>query len=470
MLPEICIALGAILVLIMQLIVPERGALVKRWFALAVLAVGVYLVQENSVDGEYLNGILWQDYTIRNIKVFMLMVTGLVLLFPNTRTLYSQGEYLFFVLMILLGAMVVIQTTNLLIFYLGIEIVSITSYILIAFGFKKEGFEAGIKYLLFGALSSGIMLYGISLIYGLSGSLQVSDLLFVNTSSLSSNMWLVAAISMFGVGLLFKLALAPMHIWTPDVYQAGPTAIVGYLSVIPKVAVLTFILSFLTFSGLGSIDWDWQLVLVVVAIASMTIGNFSALRQSNIKRLMAYSSIAHAGFLLVGVVAGGDFGVQTTLFYLFVYGLMNLSSFYFIAIVEKDGVERVDQLAGLGRSMPVTGVAILIVMVALVGLPPTSGFTAKLLIFSSLWQAYAQEGDAFMLVLMVVGILNAGVSLFYYLKIPYFMFVKAASGEMKKSVATTDVLGMTFLAFLVLLIFFKPDLLLNILNQARFAF
>lgn len=469
LLPEGLLALGAILVLTLELIVKSRGGVFKQLFTIAVLGVVGYAIGQVTTEGVFFNGLLVQNDLIRFVKLLLVTVALGALIYPKSRTLYENGEYLFLVLSVLLGGLLIVQSVNLLTFYLSLELLSISSYILVAYTFKSKGFEAGIKYLLFGALSSGIMLYGMSLMYGLSGSLDVRELVNISSGELASNVWYIASIAMFAVGLLFKLSLSPMHIWAPDVYQAAPTPVVGYLSVLPKVAVFVYLFEFIVMSGLEMIEWDWKLVLSAISLLSMLVGNLSALRQTNLKRMMAYSSIAHAGFIVVGVIVGEEIGMQTMLFYLVVYALMNLGVFYFIQVLEANGLTDTEHLAGIGRSHVIWSVLGLIILVSLIGLPPTGGFTAKLLIFSGLWQEYVSSGENYLLWLLVLGLLNSAVSLFYYLKIPYQMLI-AEGADTTLTITRTNVLVLTLFTISILIFFFKPDLLLNMLNQTSFAF
>ncbi|MFY0625886.1 MAG: NADH-quinone oxidoreductase subunit N [Reichenbachiella sp.] len=466
--PEATLIAGAIFLALIQLIQEEDKYQLKTTITLVTLVTTGWMIACSVVDGEWMNGVLLQNHIIRVVKYFFLFIAGSILFYPNSIKILKRGEFHFMILMIVLGSFLIMQSANLLVFFISVELVSLSSYILISFNFEKRSFEAGIKYLLFGAMSSGLMLYGISLLYGMTGGLEIVDLFMVTSSQLSHSIWLTLALIFFFSGLFFKLALVPLHIWSPDVYEAGPTPVVAIISILPKVAILLFFTQFIQFSGLTSIVFDWQMLLGIVALLSMVIGNFSALKQDNAKRMMAYSSIAHSGFLVIGILVVSEFGFSSMLFYAIVYGFMNIVAFYFISIMGKNRITNISELAGIGRQIPLIGGMVTLIMIALVGLPPTSGFTAKLLIFSSLWEFYQQQGDNFLLWLFVVGIANAAVSLFYYLKIPYFMFIKSGDGKMFKS-SKKDVFLIAIVTLLILLLFFKPELLLNLLNQYNFA-
>ncbi len=467
--PEIVLIVGAIGLIIVQLLQDSEKYQLKWTVSLATLALSGWMVACCRMEGAWMNDLLWHDGTTPLLKYFMLLVTAAVLAFSNTKELIKRGEYHFLIIMIVLGSFMVMQSANLLVFYLSVELISITSYVLVSFNFTTRSFEAGIKYLLFGAMASGLMLYGISLLYGLTGSLDIAVFSSVFSAEGATSLWLIIAIVFFLFGLLFKLAMVPMHIWAPDAYEAGPTPVIALISVLPKIAILVFFMQFVELSSMELISFDWKAVLSVLAILSMFFGNLSALRQDNLKRMLAYSSIAHSGFLILGIISGTVLGYKAMLFYLIVYGLMNLGAFYFASLMEKNGIDKVSGLSGMGRSNPMIAVTMVVVMIALVGLPPTAGFSAKLLIFSSVYELFNAQGDSYLMWLFGLGIMNAAISLFYYLKVPYYMIVKEGDSR-KFSVSQKDVAFMGVLSIILLWLFFQADLLFNILNPANFAF
>lgn len=469
LLPEATLIVGSFVLIILQLVLKDKGTSAKTVVSLFILGLVALAISTSSTYGTYFNGLLSLSTVAGLAKPFFILVTGFVLLFPKGEDLLKRGEYHFLLLMILLGSMLLIEVNNLLLFYLSLELISITSYILITFNFGKKGFEAGIKYLLFGAMASGLMLYGLSLIYGLLGSLQIDQIGMFLAQEPNLGLWLPLALVLFFVGIWFKLSLAPLHIWSPDVYEAGPTPVVAYISILPKVAVLIFFGQFVLNTGLDQIDFDWKAVFTGLAILSMFIGNLSALSQSDAKRMMAYSSIAHSGMLIIGIIVGNAFGIQSMLFYAIVYGFMNLGAFYIIDLFQKQGFEKIEDLSGLGRQSPWLGVFAVVIMIALAGLPPTGGFTAKLFMFTSLWEYYQAEGQTYLVWLFGLGLLNTAISLFYYLKIPYYLFVHSSETKKEINFSIKDGTIVAVIVFLVLLSFFKADLLLNVLNQFNFA-
>jgi len=299
------------------------------------------------------------------------------------------------------------------------------------------------------------------LLYGLSGSLNLSIILAGN---LDSSLHLIAFFLM-SVGVLFKLSIVPMHIWTPDVYEAAPTSVVAIFSIIPKLAALVFLMRGVSYIT----DAEFQILFLQaiswMAIVSMFFGNLAAIWQKNAKRMMAYSSIAHAGFLIIGVVVNNQFGLQSIVFYSVVYAFMNLGTFYFIACMERNGLNEISDYAGIGKIIPIVGVSLVILMISLTGLPPTGGFSAKFLVFSSLWSSYETSQHGFMLWLFIFGLINTVIALFYYLKIPYVSIFKTKKNENTIVFSMKDKLTLLLISFLILAAFFKADLLYDLSNK-----
>lgn len=384
------------------------------------------------------------------------------------KALFRSGEFLMILFGLILGVFLMSSADNLLMIYLSIELVSICSYLLTGLLKGKARSEASLKYLLFGAVSSAVMLYGMSWLYGFTGTLHLDDTFYTGLAAIPS-MPLIIAMIMVLAGFIFKLGAVPFHIWSPDVYEAAPTSLVAIFSTLPKLAALSLVFRWVL--ALPTDLFDWQLVLGVVAIASMTFGNFSALWQKDAKRLLAYSSIAHAGFLLVGLVANSSGGTQAMLFYGTVYLVMNFGAFLLIQFIENHtGSSKLEGFKGLGTALPYLGILFVVVMIALTGLPPTVGFNAKLYIFSAVWEAWQEQGKPVLLWLFVFGLINTALALFYYLKIPYFMFFKAAAGSEPKSQPAANVFWGTILILPLLLWFFRSEWLMEALNSINFVF
>ena len=384
----------------------------------------------------------------------------------------KTGEYCALIVTVTLGATLLGMSSNLLMVYLSLELVSLASYLLTAFGFQKQGTEAALKYLLFGGVSSGIMLFGLSLLYGLTGTLSLGQAGFGEALWAAPPLAVGVTLLMVLAGFLFKISATPFHIWAPDVYQAAPTPIAAFFSVAPKIAGLVVLARFC-----AAIHWEAagqtlvQDVLAIVAILSMTVGNFSAIWQTDAKRLLAYSSIAHSGFLLSGVVAYSSTGIRGMLFYAAIYLMMNFAAFLLVQHYAKlTGETKINHYKGMGKTMPYTGIAFLIVMAALTGLPPTAGFTAKFLVFAALLETYQASGNTILMILFVVGLLHTVVSLFYYLKIPYYLYFKnTANTNLEGLSAPMPKLAMV-LALVLIVFFFKPDWLMLFFNSVKLVF
>lgn len=381
---------------------------------------------------------------------------------------FKSGETLVMLFGLLLGTSFMTMSSNLLMVYISIEVVSICSYILTGLTKGKKKAEAAMKYLIYGAVASAIMLYGMSWLYGFTGTLNLMDPTFAEAITKIPQLPLSIACVMVMGGFLFKLGAFPLHIWSPDVYEATPTPIVSVFSVLPKLAALAIIFKFVNLISTPAIDWE--LWIGVLAIASMTVGNFSALWQKDIKRMLAYSSIAHAGFLLVGILAFSSSGNQAMLFYGAIYLIMNFGAFFLVQVLERQtGSTSFESMKGLGLKVPFISSLVLIVMIALTGLPPTAGFNGKLYIFSALWESYQAGGQSILIWVFVFGLLNSVIALFYYLKLPYLLFFKTPHKEIQldNQEVTDGLLGTLFVSPLLLL-FFRSDWFVGLMNSINF--
>jgi NADH-quinone oxidoreductase subunit N len=419
---------------------------------------GQYFESGSSLFGE----LLYLDNKSIFFKLLITISAVAVLLHVWIVGYKVVGEFYAIFVALVLGLFIMTMTTNLLMLYVSIEMVSICSYILVAINKGKPNAEAGIKYLLFGATSSAVMLYGISLLYGMTGTLNFVGQEFA--TFLGQNPVWVANVAIFMTigGLLFKLSAAPFHSWTPDVYEATPTPVVAFLSIAPKAAVLLVLIRLYS-----SLSINFQLITAVIILASITIGNLSALWQTNTKRMLGYSTIAHAGFMLVGLLATNSLGLQATIFYVTTYLFITLAAFLLVDLLAlKTESYELESLKGLGQENIFLGLAAVIIMVALVGLPPTVGFTAKLLIFTSLWEGYQTSGSSILLVVLLFGLINTAISIFYYLKIPFYMIFKEAKIGVK--FYHVGILRKAFLLlflFFIIYLFMKPGELMALIGK-----
>ena len=383
--------------------------------------------------------------------------------FDSYKKLRRQVEFQITLLGLLLGCFLLVSVRNLLIFYLAFELVSLSSYILTTLSFDKKSKEAAVKYLLIGAASSAILLYGLSFLYGLTGSLQFTTVEFGTALQQADPFVISVVFLMIALGILFKVSAFPMHIWVPNVYESAPTPIVAFLSIVPKIAGLVLLINCVY--AFQHPAWDWQHVIGVLAILSMLVGNLSALWQTNAKRMLAYSSIAHTGFLLIGVIVNSQLGTQSFLVYATVYFMMNFMSFFLADVMQhQTGSWLMKDWKGKGAVLPLVSVISILVMIALAGLPPTAGFSAKLLIFSALWEQYQAFESPVLLYLFIIGLFNVVISLAYYLKIPFFLFFKKQESAVLSVNIPLKVSAFAIILVIPLVIlFFKLDWLSQLL-------
>jgi NADH-quinone oxidoreductase subunit N len=341
------------------------------------------------------------------------------------------GEYFSLLLAMTFGMYLMVGANDLLLMYLSIEIVSLCSYAIV--GFTKNvsrSSEASMKYVIYGGVSSGVMLFGISLIYGMVGSTNFSEIMnFLGTPNTEQALLVPLVLSSIMVlaGLGYKISAVPFHFWTPDVYEGAPITMTAFLAVASKAAGFALLVRFVVTAYPPVLqNFNWQTILSVISVLTMSLGNLAALQQTNLKRLLAYSSIAHAGYMLLGLVVGTTAGVSAILIYFAFYLLMNLGGFFAVQkIAEQIGSEEIDDYRGLGPRIPIVGVFLGIFMISLVGLPPTSGFIGKLFLFSALLQ-----GGSHFVWLAVIAVINSVISLYYYVRVLKVMYLeKSEEGE-----------------------------------------
>jgi NADH-quinone oxidoreductase subunit N len=469
--PEVFLALGLLVTLVAELIGSRRGADAEsRLYPLMLMVLagcGYFLWQQarDQNEGFLFNHLLYFDGRAVLFKSILTLAAGVAVLHRwAVRPEREGGEWFSLVLGLLLGTYLLTMAVNLLMIYLGIELVSLSSYVLTAFRRDRRGAESGLKYSLFGATSAALMLYGMSLLYGLTGSLDLTDPVFSRQLTQADPLVRTVVLGLTLSGLLFKIAAVPFHFWTPDVYQAAPTPTVSFFSVAPKAAAFLVLLRILLL-----LPNAWSPVLVTLALAALAVGNFAALGQRETRRLLAYSAIAQSGFVLTGLAAGSELGVQSVGFYLATYLFASMGAFLLLDVLHptRRGDYALSHYAGQGRRHPVPAVLLTIVLLSLVGLPPTVGFTAKLFVFSAIWEAYQASSDSGLAWLLGFGLLNTVVSLFYYLKLPLLLFFREPAETQVPTVAVTPA-QLTLagvLAGSVVVLFLKADVLVNWMNS-----
>lgn len=470
--PEVILGIGIMLILVLSLF-NQIGFKTQSFLSLIIFLAAFSFIILNwslyTTPVQLFNGMVRSDQFSSFFKLLfdIAAVLTVIMTLRDRRQKYFS-EYYVLLIAIVLGAHILVMSTNFIMVFLALETISICSYVLAGFAFDKKGAEASLKYFLFGAVASAIMVYGLSILYGVSGTLDFSSDNFINQLTSNNTSLVLIASLMVSAGFLYKLAAAPMHPWSPDIYEASPMPIVAFFSVVPKLAGLGVLTKFLGTLNLAG-NSDWQIIISVVAILSITIGNFSALKQKNAKRMMAYSSIAQSGFLLVGLVAFLPESIHFMLFYATVYTLSNFLIFVLLQYFESNSIHTIAEFGGSGKKFIWPSVFILVGLISLTGLPPTAGFTAKLFIFSSLWEAFSQSGKSILLWLLIFGLLNTVVSLFYYLRIPYYAFIKPSETSSTQNNSTFENYLALLLVVVILILFFLPGMLMGWINKINFV-
>jgi len=495
-LPILLVAAGACAVIVADMLAPlSRSRRVSGLTALAAVLAALAALLADMGAGVFhglnyrFSGMLAYDTVSTFLTLVFLCGAAAVILFAlrsGETAAYRQGEFYALLLGAVLGAILLVTANHLVLFVLGIETLSMCSYVLA--GFLKDdrnSAEASLKYLIYGAVVSGILFFGLSYLYGLSGTLEVKQIGVNMAARVQSGetglVFLYALGALLLAGLGFKMALVPFHFWCPDVYQGAPTPITAFLSVVSKAAgfgallrlILPFYAVFSTVAPLQSGVFGMgglPLAMGALALVTMTYGNLAALRQTNVKRLMAYSSIAHAGYLLMPLSVNSPQAVEAILFYFFVYLFMNLGVFWvIIVLINRTGSAEIDNFRGVAAKAPHLFLALFIFLIALTGLPPTAGFVGKFFLFKvvvSAGIAHMVEGQftftaACYIFLAVAGVLNSAISLYYYMKLARAMaFEKPDSDAPLGEDGLDRTLAMAFAAPTLALLFFSPVLYL----------
>jgi NADH-quinone oxidoreductase subunit N len=463
-LPEIALALSALAILVGG-VVPKR----ETFLAVSMACLGALLLAAvlllGQAQGTAFNGQYAADDFGRFMKLLILLgaAGGIVMALDfNEHAGLARFEYPLLLLLATLGMMVMVSANDLMALYVGLELMSLALYVVAAFDRDNpRSAEAGLKYFVLGALASGLLLYGCSLVYGFAGSTNfdaLADALAGDAPSLGMLVGMVFVLT----GLVFKISAVPFHMWTPDVYEGAPTPVTAFFAAAPKVAAVALLLRVLAVP-FGEMAAQWQQVIWLAAAGSMMLGALAALTQRNLKRLMAYSSIGHIGFALMGVAVATEEGLRGVLVYMAIYLAMNLGAFAVIVAMRRDGraVEQVEDLAGLGRSDPAMAVWMTVFMFSMAGIPPLAGFFGKLYVFLPA----VQEG---FWTLAVIGVASSVVSAYYYLRIVKVMYFDARPAGLAalepRSAGLT--LVMTASGLVTLLFFLFPATLIGAAARA----
>ena len=429
LIPEIFLAAAGFAILLAGISLGLRG--VRTIISAAVASLGVTAVlvmlfaRPEVGPVAILGDMLVVDQFAVYVKLLVLAFSAVALLMSASyleRAGYGGGEFSSLILFATIGMFIMASGANLASLYVGLELMALSVYVLVGY-FKLEikSNEGAVKYFVLGAMSSGVLLYGISLIYGTTGSLDLETIRLKLTAVPQDNLTLLLGLVLVAFGMLFKVAAVPFHVWTPDAYEGAPTPVTAFMSVGPKAAAFAMFLRLFVIAFQPEVD-TWRTVLWVAAAATMIYGNVAALTQDNVKRMLAYSSIAHAGYALMGIVAASAAGLWSVLMYMLVYGFMNLGAFGVVILLESKGYagETIDDYAGLAARHPGAAALMLWFMLALAGIPPTAGFMGKLYIFAA-----AMEGGYVWLT--VIAVIMSAVSLYYYFRIVVQMFMTDGS-------------------------------------------
>tara|TARA_B100000315_G_scaffold259365_1_gene315118 strand:+ start:3464 stop:4918 length:1455 start_codon:yes stop_codon:yes gene_type:complete len=468
-LPEITLLMGALLVLTVELFWSNQKRLMI-WLGLAVLAgAGIIVIKNAGQATTLFNGMVVLDSYSAFFDLLYIAVSGVTLILSyhyfERQGDGMKGEFVSLILFSAIGMMLMTRANDLIIVFLGLELLSLSLYVLVGF-FRHDVLsnESGVKYLLLGAFSTGFFLFGASLIYGSTGTTQFGEIAnSISSGNVLSDILLMLGLGLLLVGFAFKVALVPFHMWSPDVYQGAPTSVTAFLCTAPKAAGFGALLKVLLIA-FPEIHPHWQGLFWMIILLTMTIGNISALVQSNIKRMLAFSSIAHAGYLAMGILVLTKSGVSAVMLYLAVYSAMNLGSFAIISFFEKEGRGvSFSDYRGLAAKHPLMAAVLSLFMLALAGFPPTAGFVAKYAVFSSaLEQGYVW--------LVVFAVLNSLVSVYYYIRIIVNMYMVEEEETIASHVTPMNAILLTFLAGIVILFGIYPSWLIDISIKAASVF
>ena len=469
--PEIILVIIILACLITDLFLKKSKTDLIGWvlgIGLVIVGLSVYNLSSVPPTTLFLDMIVIDPFS-SYMKIIIIISTLLIIVASwanNELSKYRKGEYFTLIGIMVVGLFLMTSSIDIIMLYVSIEVVSIMSFVLAGYlKLNTRSNEAGLKYVIYGAFSSGVMLFGLSIVFGLTGSTNYFVIQeAISSMDSSANPALIMALLMIFAGFGYKISSVPFHFWTPDVYEGAPTTITAYLSVAPKAAGFAMIIRFfhqvfsdsiaLSGNAMGYTDLPWPEIIGILAVVTMTLGNLVAIQQESIKRMLAYSSIAHAGYMMLALPVLSIDAVESIMIYLFVYIFMNLGAFFIVIIVKnKTGRETFDEFDGLGWKMPIVGALMTLFMLSLTGLPPTAGFIGKLYIFKTLVGA----GNDF-LWLVIAGGINSVISLYYYFHVVKVMFLSGKRSD-KLSYPPSLMLGLiifTAVPSLVLGLYWNP--------------
>ena len=459
-LPELFLSITIMFLLMLGVFIKKSFKLVNLLTILSLIfAIILILNQPNEIIK-----IFNESYIIDKLSIFMKVLTLLFCVFvllSSKDYIKSNSidkiEYPIIILASTLGMILMISSYDLIIFYLGLELQSLCLYILASFKRDDErSTEAGLKYFVLSALASGLLLYGCSLIYGFTGSTNFE---IISENLREGNTGAVFGMVFIIVGLAFKVSAVPFHMWTPDVYEGSPTSVTSFFALVPKIAALTVFIRFMYVPFINVIS-HWQTIIIFLSIASMILGAVAAIGQSNIKRLMAYSSIGHMGYALAGLAPGTNAGIHSTIIYLTIYLVMNLGAFGCIFMMKRENVfyEKINDLSGLSKNHPMLALGFLIILFSLAGMPPLAGFFAKFYIFMAVIEAK-------MYTLAIIGLVTTVVSAFYYLRIIKVIYFDKPIEPFEENYDWGLKASLVLSSILILIYFIYPSILTEVVSS-----
>lgn len=459
--PEIALTVLALFILMADLVIKRKETIAL----MSLISIGVAACLLTGSFGTTFGGMYVSDgYStfFKFIFVINVILTVLISVKYIEVEKVNFGEYYSLILFSTLGMMLMASAGDLIVLYLGLELMALSTYVLAGFiRYDVRSNEAAIKYLLLGAFASAFLLYGTSMIYGLTGTTDIraiSD--YIVKNGLASNPVLMLSIMLFAVAFSFKIAAVPFHMWAPDVYEGAPTSITAFMSVGPKAAGFA-VLGRVFMVAFGSVKVEWAAVLVPIAILTMGVGNIVALSQTSIKRMLAYSSIAHAGYMLLGLIAGTTDGMASVLNYMLIYGFMNMGAFAVVIMLRSEGFkgDQISDYEGLSKTHPLASALMLVFMFSLTGIPPTAGFMGKFYIFMSAINA----GYTW---LVIIAVMFSAISAYFYLRIVMYMYMKEPKETVQLSTSNGLSLALAITVIVVLAIGVLPS---AVANFARIA-
>ena len=460
LLPEIFLSLSIFSILMLGVFIKKSFNIVFNLTSLIlILTIAIILNNPNNEVKIFLDSFIRDSFS--NYFKILILISSLFVLNSSknfiTENNLDKFEYPIIILLSILGMFFMVSSNDLILFYLGLELQSLSLYILASIDRDNlRSSESGIKYFVLSALSSGLLLYGCSLLYGFTGSTNFD---LIANQLTKENVGAVFAMVFILVGLAFKVSAVPFHMWTPDVYEGAPTSITNYFAVVPKVAGLALLIKFMLIQ-FSNILLEWQTILIFISIASMILGAVAAIVQKNIKRLLAYSSIGHIGYALAGVATGEISGYESSIIYISIYVIMNIGAFSCLYLLKKDGQykENISDLSGISKKHPLLAISLLIILFSMAGVPPLGGFFAKFYIFTAVLEKE-------MYALAIIGLLTTVISAFYYLKIIKTIYFDDSFITLEKVKNKTAQVSIFLSCSILLTFFLYPAILSNIVSS-----